>query len=99
MLKSDGHFFASYFLLNADARRNIQGKISSREFVHQIEPFCFTDNINVPEDAVGYEEEFILGLYQKYSFSIENRFQGKWSFNPQLNQTKDYQDIIVARML
>ncbi len=97
MLMPDGHSFASYFLLSADARRNIQAKSSSREFVHQIEPSCFSDNINVPEEAVAYEEEFILGLYQKYSFTIKNRFQGRWSFDPQLNATEDYQDIIVAR--
>lgn len=97
MLKADGYFFASFFLLNADARSNIQDKNSSREFAHQIEADCFSDNVSVPEDAVAYEEKFILGLYQKYSFSIENRFQGHWSFNSQVNATEDYQDIIVAR--
>lgn len=96
MLAPSGHVFASFFLLNAEARQNIQDKRSSRKFAHEIETACFTDNVEVPEDAVAYQEEFINRLWQKHSLSIENQFQGNWSFNPQLNATEDYQDIIVA---
>ena len=97
VLKPGGKCFISYFLINERSLGRIQEGNSSRKFAIEVVPHCFTDNEEVPEDATGYDETYILELYEKYGFTIDREIHyGRWSFDKQFNATVDYQDIIVA---
>lgn len=97
LLINRGTLFASFFLLNDITLRNIRRGTSSREFANRVSPYCYSDNVDIPEDAVAYEENHIKNLYKDIGLKITNQVQGRWSFAKELNATHDYQDIIVAK--
>lgn len=90
VLKVDGRCFITFFLLNRDSLESINGKKSALDFKHDFGLYR-TVNPNTPEESLCYDEEFVLGLYEKYNLKIKHLRYGSWS------RTKyREQDIIVA---
>lgn len=97
VMKTQGRCFISYFLLNSGSRERIALGQSSRTFSNQIKSSCFSDNLETPEDAVAYEESYILSIYDKLGLKIIRPIHyDVWSKSKILNAARDYQDIIVA---
>jgi len=93
VLKRNGRCLISFFLLNRKSLKNIDGGRSSKDFKYELGGFRTTD-INIPEEAVCYDEAFLLGLYNKYGFQINQPIHyGSWCGREKF---LSYQDIIIA---
>jgi len=100
VMKIQGRCFISYFLLNSVSKERIARGQSSRTFSNQIKISCFSDNLETPEDAVAYNEDYILSLYDKLDLKIVKQIHyGVWSKSKIFNAARDYQDIIVAKKI
>lgn len=96
VLAPGGRLFASWFLLDEEAREGIRAGLSSRPFRHEIEPGCFTDNLAVPEDAIAYAPAAVAQRYEDAGFEAPVWHRGRWYRDPVLNAARDYQDIALA---
>ena len=93
VLVPGGRMFGTFFLLNEESLRLIAGGKSERAFAHEL-PDCRVDNLHVPEDAVAYDEAFILGLVARHGLSIPGPIRyGKWCGR---TPWTSFQDIVVA---
>ena len=95
VLRPGGTLFASYFLLNNRTQQLLDEGMSARPFEFHCAPHCRTDNPDTPEDAVAYDEEWLLSLYENL-FAVRRKHYGTWRSTKILNAPVDYQDIIVA---
>jgi ubiquinone/menaquinone biosynthesis C-methylase UbiE len=96
VLKKGGRSFITYFLLNEEALHHIRNGESRVDFKFEFGNYRTIDD-KVPEDVIGYDEEFIMNLYDKYQMNIKKPIKyGSWC-----GRTKflSYQDIIVATKL
>jgi SAM-dependent methyltransferase len=94
VLKEGGKCLISFFLLNAEALEMIERGKSTLNFKYQIGNHR-TVNPKVPEDAVCYDESFILTLYSKCGLSIKGPIHyGSWCNR---DNYLSYQDIIFAK--
>lgn len=93
VLKKNGRCFITFFLLNGESLQLVDAKKSSRDFKFDLGEYR-TENENIHESAVGYDETFIKELYQKYNLEINLPvFYGSWC---ERSHPFDYQDIVVA---
>lgn len=96
VLKPGGHFFATWFLLNAESRAAVaEGKstitLVAQSGVHQVH------STRKPEAAVAYDEAFVLGLYEKHGLALKvPPGHGLWSGRAPSGYG-GYQDLLVAR--
>jgi len=74
VLKPEGKVVITFFLLNEESKKLIANALSHHDFKYDVTPVCKTINAEIPEDAVAYEESFILFLFEKYGFI----WGGKW---------------------
>jgi hypothetical protein len=66
---------------------------STLNFKYEFEKYRTVDP-SIPEDAVCYDEAFILGLYEKYKLKIKHPVHyGSWCSRPNF---LSYQDIIIG---
>lgn len=93
VLAPGGKCLATFFLLNPDVRNHLAAGKSSLDFRHSL-PGCWTTNIQVPETAVGYDEEQVRQLLDKSCFIPEVCAYGKWCGR---EQYQSYQDILTFR--
>lgn len=94
VMKPKGKCLISYFLINKESKKLIENKKSDINFKYQMDNY-HTTNLRIPEDVVGYEEPYILDLYEKNSLKIEKPIHyGSWSGR---DDYLDYQDMILAR--
>jgi SAM-dependent methyltransferase len=87
ILKKSGRCAASYFLFNKASLEGIKaekGKRCTLNFKHVFENYRTVDDIH-PEEAVAYDEKYILGLYKKCGLKILEPIH------------YGFQDMIVAR--
>ena len=78
VLKSGGRCFISFFLLNKESLQLINAGKSYENFKYDFGNYR-TINTNTPEAAVGYDEAFVLGLYEKYGLKITQPIRyGSW---------------------
>ena len=100
VLKPGGRCFISYFLLTSESRKCIAEEDSSRSFKFEAAPHCFTDNTEVPEDALAYEREYIEALYKDIGFRIILPVHyGQWFKTNVCNAATDYQDIVLVEKI
>jgi len=57
ILKPGGKVFASFFVLDDEARELIKKTKPALQFKHQLEPGCFINNKTYPEGAIAYTPE------------------------------------------
>ena len=100
VLRKGGRCFISYFLLTSDSRRKILEGYSSRTFISEAAPHCFTDNTEIPEDALAYDREYIFDLYKNMGFRIILPVHyGQWCQSSVHNTAIDYQDIVLVEKI
>jgi SAM-dependent methyltransferase len=92
VLKHDGRFYSSFFLLTPKSL----SMMASRKSVYVFHPYTETvsvEELGNPELGVAYQEAFIRNLYQKNNLEIKQLYYGSW-----FGQEKDagLQDIIVG---
>ena len=93
VLKRDGACLITFFLANEESLSLIQSGQSSLNFLKQSEKYLVV-NVDRPEDAVAYDEPFVLNLYEKYGLKIKQPLHyGSWCGRKDF---LSYQDVIVA---
>jgi ubiquinone/menaquinone biosynthesis C-methylase UbiE len=94
VLKEGGKCLISFFLLNAEALEMIEDGRSTLNFKYQLGGYR-TVNPQVPEDAVCYEESFVLTLYDRCGLRIQRPIHyGSWCKRANY---LSYQDLIFAK--
>lgn len=94
VLKNGGRCLVTFFLLNQETLRNIENGVSMFNFKRVTDIYSTTD-LNMPEIAIAYDEEFVKNLFQKYKLIITNNiYYGVWSGR---KNGYDCQDIIIIR--
>jgi hypothetical protein len=78
---------------NEESLKLIKAKRSILDFKYVFDDYC-TTNKNTPETAIGYDEQFIRRLYNKYGLNIEEPIRyGSWC---RREKYLSYQDVILA---
>ncbi len=94
VMKPQGICYISYYLLNPVSLKGIEaGWSGANLFPHAHDSGkCRLSNLDYPEWCVGFDEEFIRGLYRKNGLRIEEPIiHGKWWWG-----VPDDQDLIKA---
>jgi SAM-dependent methyltransferase len=79
VLKPGGRCFATYLLLNSEARRLMDAGLSDTRFKHVIGP-CAVVDAKVPELSVGYDEAYVLDVYEQRGLrTVGGVYYGTWS--------------------
>ena len=95
VLKRNGRCLITFFLLNKESLQliNINTGKSTLDFKYKFGKYRTIDT-NTPEDAVCYDEAFVLDLYEKYGLKIKRSiYYGSWCGR---SNFLSYQDIIIA---
>lgn len=93
VLKTDGRCLASFFLLNDESRGLIDTGQSTLDLRHDVGPARAVSR-EVPERAVGYDEEHVVRLYEASGLRIkEPIWYGSWCSR---REFLSYQDQILA---
>ena len=96
VLKPGSRCLISYFLLTPHTQSRVDKKLSKMNFMDTGRGYSTIDKV-VPENAVAYKEEYILGLYKKNRIEvIKPILRGEWSGIQNL-QNEGWQDIVVAK--
>jgi ubiquinone/menaquinone biosynthesis C-methylase UbiE len=96
VLKKGGRCLITFFLLNRESFEFFNPKKSQLNFKYKMGKYR-TININMPEDAVCYDESYVLSIYEKYGLVITQSIHyGSW-FKRQ--DFLSFQDIIIATKL
>jgi SAM-dependent methyltransferase len=78
VLKGDGPCLITYFLLNPDSLKLIEGGLSEYGFGHELGG-CRVEYEDVPEAVVAYDEDVIRALYGRCGLSISEPIRyGRW---------------------
>jgi SAM-dependent methyltransferase len=93
VLKRGGRCLITFFLLNEESFQLINSGKSTLDFKYQLGKYR-TQDPYIPEAAICYDEQFILGLYEKYGLKIKQSIHyGSWCGRAKF---LSYQDIIIA---
>ncbi len=93
VLKTGGRCLISFFLLNDEAKGLIDHGKSTIELRHQCGPARVLSD-EQPELAIGFEEEYVVGLYERFGLEIRKPiYYGSWCGRENF---VSYQDQIVA---
>lgn len=93
VLRPGGRCLISYFLLNEESLRLIESGKSPLDFKPSTGVYRVVD-LEKPEHAVGYDEEYILGLYEKHGLRPSAPEYGSWCGR---DRHLSYQDIVVIK--
>jgi SAM-dependent methyltransferase len=95
VLKPGGNALITFFLLNSESKQLIEMNKSKLDFKHKITDQCKTTNSKIPEDAIAYEEEFVLSLLNKYQLTIDRPiYYGSWCGR---ESYLTFQDLIIMK--
>lgn len=95
VLKPGGRAMLTFFLLNPEAKQSMKIGKSHVNFQYEVDEHSKTTNPQIPEDAIAYEEAFVLSLINKHNLHVDPPIQyGAWS-GREKNLT--YQDVILVR--
>lgn len=93
VLKRNGRCLITLFLLNKESLQLINTGKSALDFKYKFGKYRTIDT-NIPEEAVCYDEAFVLALYEKYGLKIKRSiYYGSWCGR---SNFLSYQDIIIA---
>jgi ubiquinone/menaquinone biosynthesis C-methylase UbiE len=96
VLSPQGRCLITFFLINQDSLNNITNGKSTFMFKNEYDNYR-TDNLDIPETAVAYNEEYIIGLFKKYGFEIYKPVQyGSWCGR---EKYLSFQDIMVIKKM
>ncbi len=91
VIKRNGKFYASYYLMNPKTAEGIRRKSAAFNFEHKVGECCTFDKEN-PEEGIAQSELFVRKVYQQQNFKITEPIQySGWDKNH-----KPDQDFIIA---
>ncbi len=94
VLKTGGKCLITFFLLNEEAENLVRSGRASLDFRHKMQPGCLTISEDDPESAIAYDEEFVVGLFDRFGLQIIPRIHyGSWCHR---DSYLSYQDIMIA---
>jgi len=95
VLKPDGHFLATWFLLEEESSAALGAGKSSIPFPHRFAAHRVNDK-RVPEAAVAYDQPWVLEQYDLNGLGLTRPIgHGTWSGRPD-SRYYGYQDLVVA---
>ena len=77
VLKTNGHIFATYFIINPESLRLMRSSGCAMQFKRNLGSH-WIQNSRVPELAVAYDEEYIRGAHVRNGLSSPKIYEGKW---------------------
>lgn len=90
--KPGGRCLSTFFLLNAESRAQIAAKVPFLDFHHE-GPGYLTNDPAMPESAIAFPEEYVLGVFRANGFSVKGPIRyGKWCGR---REFLSYQDLVV----
>lgn len=92
VIKPEGRCLISWFLLNSKSARLIEANKSTLNLVHILEQVCRTNTPGRPEVAIGYDEAYVLRLYEKHGLTPALHY-GSWCGR---NSFLSYQDLVLT---
>jgi ubiquinone/menaquinone biosynthesis C-methylase UbiE len=93
VMKVGGKCLITFFFRNDEAVRYTAAGKSAFDFKHRLRG-CWTTNLGSPEDAIAYEEPYVLRLYRRLGLTPENSIRyGLWCGRP---NGYSGQDVIIA---
>jgi SAM-dependent methyltransferase len=93
VMKPGGTCLITFFLITQEVRNLIDMGLSTQNFKYEVDG-CLTTCKEAPEGAIGYDQEFILQLFQKYDLKINEQIHyGSWCGRTSF---LSYQDIVMA---
>lgn len=94
VMKTNGRCLITFFLMNAESIALMKNKKAIQNIIYKIDNNSYTENINIPESTIGFNEEYINELFDKNGLNIIQPIHyGSWCGR---NKFTSYQDIIVA---
>ena len=93
VLRPGGKCLTTCFMLNGESEELIRKGESTQNLVHPCDD-CFSSNPEVPEAAIGFKENLLLGWIAERGFALTCKFYGTWCGRP---RALDYQDILVYK--
>lgn len=94
VMKTGGRCLITFFLINNESSILIKKGSSSQNLIFQIDENSFAKDNEIPENAIGFKEEFVIKLFKKNNLDIEEIYYGSWCGR---NSYKSYQDIMIAQ--
>ncbi len=92
-LRPGGKCLTTCFLLNGESEGLIRKGESTQNLVHPCDD-CFSSNPEVPETAIGFKENLLLGWIDERGLILTHEYYGTWCGRP---RGLDYQDILVYK--
>jgi SAM-dependent methyltransferase len=92
VLKPGGRVLMTMFLINPAARQVIENGDAAIGLEHRIDDHCWVQNKRIPEEAIGFDEDYAFEEIQAIGLKIEHIKRGTWSGQGQAS----VQDIISA---
>lgn len=90
VLKRGGRCYCTAYVISPEARRHLASGNSKRRFVDSGKGY-WADNPDDPLHAIGFEEEYLLGVFRRQGLEVVHVAPGEW-------WTNEYaQDVIVVR--
>ena len=77
VLKTNGHIFATYFIINPESLRLMRSSGCAMQFKRNLGSH-WVQNGRVPELAVAYDEEYIRAAHARHGFSSPKLYEGMW---------------------
>jgi SAM-dependent methyltransferase len=93
VLRPGGSCLTTCFLLDHESERLIREGKSTQNLAHPSDD-CFIANPDIPEAAVGFKEELLLGWIAKRGLMVTHKLHGTWCGRASL---RDYQDVLVYK--
>ena len=90
VVRSDGRCFATFFIIDEEARQLIDEGKSTIALTHRLADGCIVENTDVPENAVGYGEQELHTMAETAGMRITQIHRGIW---PGRTKCLTYQDI------
>lgn len=79
VLRAGGRCYCTAYLINDEARTNMSCGESYRIFKPTSgDPRTWTDNPKVPEAAIGFEDEYIFGVFAENGMHVQKVVPGEW---------------------
>lgn len=94
VLKPGGRCLITCFLINKESLMLIKEGKASQNLRLQIDEVSYVKDSEIPESAIGFDEEWVLQLLNTTSFETISKHYGSWCGR---EKYKSYQDIMIIQ--
>jgi glycosyltransferase involved in cell wall biosynthesis len=95
VLKKGGYCFMTFFLINKNVQKYINQNLTNPKFAYKYKNYRIS-NLNFPEAAVGYNENYVLRILSRFKLKMVNTSYGSWPGRKVSNDYQGLQDFILA---